>query len=229
MELEDFYDGPLHLQTVFNGTGELSMGMLTKTSMFWRSIFKGVGAEHEACGDDAIYAYKHRIRRCLVTIQQIGVPITSSLDEQAVYQLIVQKATELTDAECSTLLLLDQDNGVLRLHGVHGLSGGLLPTFTIPLGVGLAGWAAQTGRPLFIADAYQHPRWECSFDRLIDFHTRALLIAPLLRATAGTVLGVLQVMNKIGRAAFDEDDIKFFMAYAAQASVVLMHQEVKNG
>jgi len=205
------------------------MGVLTKTSMFWRSIFKDVGAEYATYEDDAIYTYKNRMRRSLATIQQIGVPITSSMDPPAVYQLIVQKAVELTEAECSTLLLLDQDNAVLRLCGIYGLSDGILPPFTMPLGVGLAGWAAQTGRPLFIPDAYQHPRWESSFDRLTRFHTRGLLIAPLLRGTEGTVLGVLEVRNKISRPAFDEDDIQLFIAYTTQSAVALAHQEAKHG
>jgi adenylate cyclase len=189
------------------------------------SIFRKGARRH-----DDLYAYQHRVYQRLATLQQIGVPITSGMELPAVYQLIVQKATELTGAECSTLLLLDQDSGVLRLHGAYGgPSGSLLPTFTIPLGVGLAGWAAQTGRPLFIPDAYQHPRWECSFDRLTHFHTRGLLIAPLLGGTGDTVLGVLEVRNKIGQPAFDEFDIEFFMVYTTQATAALMHQEAKNG
>jgi GAF domain-containing protein len=180
--------------------------------------------------NDEIYTYQHRVYQHLATLQQVGVSITSSMELPAIYQLIVQKATELTNAECSTLLLLDQDNGVLRLYGAHGEpSGSLVQAFTLPLGVGLAGWAAQTGRPLFIPDAYQHPRWECSFDQFTHFHTRALLIAPLLRSPGGPALGVLEVRNKIGQPAFDEFDIEFFMAYAAQVTAVLMHQEAKNG
>ena len=83
--------------------------------MSWRSIrnipFWGVGQitpilSKGVGGDDEIYVYKYRTRRRLTAIQQIGGTITSSIDEQLMYQLIAKKASEVVDATGSRLMLL---------------------------------------------------------------------------------------------------------------------------
>jgi GAF domain-containing protein len=209
------------------------MGMLTKTPMFGGSIFKGAGAEHEARGDDEVYVHKLQTRRRLAVIQQIGGTIPSSMNEQLVYQRIVDRTAELVDAEAAALLLLNQAKGILHIRGANGPSGTILRGSTIPLGRGIAGWVAQEGRPLFLADIYQHPRLDLAYDQLTGFHPpRAMLIAPLKKGES--ILGVIQALNKIGQEAFDEEDIQWFLFGAAQVSMALgntdrMQQEVNNG
>ena len=53
----------------------------------------------------------------------------------------------------------------------------------------------KSGQPLRIPDAYDHPRFNQAVDRRTGYRTRAVLAVPLL-APDGSVLGVLQLLNK---------------------------------
>jgi class 3 adenylate cyclase len=89
----------------------------------------------------------------------------------------------------------------------------------VALGHGIAGWVAQTGAPLLIPDAYQDPRFDPSYDKRSGFRTRSILTVPL--KVKDEVTGVVQVINKVGEAAFDQHDLDLFLSFASQASVAL--------
>ena len=78
---------------------------------------------------------------------------------------------------------------------------------------------AQSGAPLLIPDAYQDPRFDPSYDKRSGFRTRSILTVPL--KVKDEVTGVVQVINKVGEAAFDQHDLDLFLSFASQASVAL--------
>ena len=90
----------------------------------------------------------------------------------------------------------------------------------IPLGVGIAGHVARTREPLNVPDAYADPRFNPQFDRDTGFRTRSILCAPAL-TNAGRLIGVIQVLNKVGRAAFTADDERLLAAFASIAGIAL--------
>ena len=70
-----------------------------------------------------------------------------------------------------------------------------------------------------IPDAYQDPRFDPSYDKRSGFRTRSILTVPL--KVKDEVTGVVQVINKVGEAAFDQHDLDLFLSFASQASVAL--------
>jgi class 3 adenylate cyclase/DNA-binding response OmpR family regulator len=149
----------------------------------------------------------------------ISVALTSLMDVNELLTLIMDKSKEVMRAEASSLLMLDQDAGLLRFHVARGTAGAALRSATVALGHGIAGWVAQTGEPLLIPDAYQDARFDPSYDKRSGFRTRSILTVPL--KVKDEVTGVVQVINKVGEAAFDQHDLDLFLSFASQASVAL--------
>ena len=149
----------------------------------------------------------------------ISLALNSLMDVHELLTLIMDKSKEVMRAEASSLLILDQEAGLLRFHVARGTAEEALRSATVALGHGIAGWVAQTGEPLLIPDAYQDSRFDSSYDQRSGFLTRSILTVPL--QVKDEVTGVVQVINKIGQAAFDTHDLNLFLSFASQASVAL--------
>jgi len=149
----------------------------------------------------------------------ISLALTSLMGVDELLTLIMDKSKEVMRAEASSLLMLDQAAGLLRFHVARGTAGAALRSATMALGHGIAGWVAQTGEPLLIPDAYQDPRFDPSYDKRSGFRTRSILTVPL--QVKDEVMGVVQVINKIGEVAFGQHDLNLFLSFASQASVAL--------
>ena len=80
----------------------------------------------------------------------------------------------------------------------------LIAEHTHSLGEGLAGWVAQTGKVVYLRDAYDDPRFDRTWDERSGYRTRSLLCVPILDRDDQS-LAVIQCLNKQGRS-FDEED-----------------------
>jgi len=89
----------------------------------------------------------------------------------------------------------------------------------IPIGRGLVGAAAQSGRLVNTPDCYADPRFDRSVDVQSGFHSRCSLALPLIDHQGGMV-GVMQVLNKRG-GVFDAADEALAEALAAQCALAL--------
>ncbi len=87
---------------------------------------------------------------------------------------------------------------------------------------GIAGEVARTGQVINVEDAYADDRFNPEIDRKTGFKTRNMVAFPL-RGFDGTIVGVLQVLNK-SSGAFDAWDRKLGETFGAQIGVVLQRQ-----
>ncbi|XP_031352670.1 dual 3',5'-cyclic-AMP and -GMP phosphodiesterase 11 isoform X3 [Photinus pyralis] len=82
----------------------------------------------------------------------------------------------------------------------------------IPWGTGIVGYVAESGEPVNIPDAYQDDRFNHDIDVLTGYKTHSLLCMPI-KDTNGDVVGVAQVINKIGDTPFTQQDEQIFSSY----------------
>jgi serine phosphatase RsbU (regulator of sigma subunit) len=158
----------------------------------------------------------HAVRR-LGSLLEVSKALAGLLDLDPLLTVILDKATEVMEAERSTIFMHDQKLGVLRSH----LSGQLArDAVHLQIGVGIAGHVAKTLELVNVPDAYLDPRFNPRFDRETGFHTRNILCAPLL-SRDGRLLGVIQLLNKRGSAAFSPDDETLLLAFASIAGVAI--------
>lgn len=154
----------------------------------------------------------------LQSLSQMTRSLSAIMELDKMLELILDKALELLEAEAGSFLMMDDDTGELEFRVVRGPTSQNLLGRRLPLGTGLAGTAAQTGRPLLVNDVRDDERWFKGLDTP-EFATHSSLTIPLIRHHQ--VLGVLQVINRLNGLPFSEEDQTLLTAFAGQAVVAL--------
>ncbi|MCP4425851.1 MAG: GAF domain-containing protein, partial [Chloroflexi bacterium] len=181
----------------------------------------GVFADRTAVALDRLQTRRQLERRArqLEIINQGTAQLSSTLELDPLLDLILDKAIELLDTEAGTFMLTIEDTGELEFRVVRGPASEDLLGKRLTIGTGLAGTAAQTGRPVLVNRVQEDERWFDQVDASTDFQSQSILTAPLLRQNA--VLGVVQVINKRAGIPFDEEDQQMLTAFAGQAVIAL--------
>jgi signal transduction histidine kinase len=152
--------------------------------------------------------------RCerLSLLNQVGSVIHSTLDPQEALQLILKEAVRLMRASSGSMVLLNPTSGLLEIHASHGLSA-QAAELKLPMGAGLTGWVARTGKAARVGDVTQDRRYV-----MVRPEVRSELAVPL--EVNGEVRGVLNVDSDLAEA-FSADDQELLEALAAQAARVI--------
>jgi signal transduction histidine kinase len=160
---------------------------------------------------DALAQLTARCER-LSLLNQVGSVIHSTLDAQEALQLILKEAVRLMRASSGSMVLLNPTNGLLEIHASHGLSAEAA-RLKLPMGAGLTGWVARTGKAARVGDVTQDRRYV-----MVRPEVRSELAVPL--EAKGQVRGVLNVDSDLPEA-FTADDQELLEALAAQAASVI--------
>jgi signal transduction histidine kinase/putative methionine-R-sulfoxide reductase with GAF domain len=155
-------------------------------------------------------------RRVSAVLREVGLAIGSVVNLDQILELILAKITDVVEAERATLYLLDEHRQELVSRVVVGQA---VQTIRVPVGQGLAGVAARTGRPVRVADAYRDKRFLRDWDDLTGFRTRSILAVPM-KNHVGWVMGVVQALNKRG-GPFTREDEELLLTLATQAAVTI--------
>ncbi|HBB30635.1 MAG TPA: GAF domain-containing protein [Cyanobacteria bacterium UBA8803] len=170
----------------------------------------------------------------------ISLVSQNSGNTEDVIQTVMQAAKELTNADRTTLWLIDYKTNELWTK-IPQADGTLIET-RVPLGEGFAGQVAQSGQPLNIPfDLYDHPDSYMArkTDEKTHYRTCSLLCMPVLSCD-GELLAVTQLVNKrtpsdfteydpaewpsvpdYFKASFDENDQRDMEIFNNQVGVVL--------
>lgn len=114
---------------------------------------------------------------------------------------IIITASQLMNAERATLFLLDNETDELWSKVAQQSE---ITEIRFSKTEGLAGYVAKTGNTLIIDNAYKDPRFFPGVDAKTGFHTKAVLLAPIMNRQ-GEIIGVTEAMNKKD-GMFDKDD-----------------------
>lgn len=149
-------------------------------------------------------------------VRDVGRALSSGLGLDRLLTLIMEKVTLLMEADRSTLYLLSDDGTELWSKVLQGDD-----FFEIRLivGEGVAGWVAEAGEIVNISDAYTDQRFQPAVDSRSGYRTQSILCTPM-RNNQGTIVGVLQVLNKKG-GPFTVDDEELLVALSSQAAVAI--------
>ena len=153
------------------------------------------------------------LRRALRELTRISAAMTSTLHLEELLGLIMSSATELLDAETSSLMLVDEETGDL----VFALSPDVAEQ-RIPAGRGIAGSVVERGNGEIVADPSRDERFFAGIDESTGVQTRNIIAAPL-RSKDKTV-GVVEVINKRD-GDFSDRDLELATALANQAAIAI--------
>lgn len=136
----------------------------------------------------------------------VGQIITSEMNKDILFEVIINQANEAIESERSTVFLHDEENDELWSLVAVGMK---KREIRIPSDYGVAGWVFQHRSPVVVNDAYSDPRFYPEVDKKSGFKTRNILCIPLIN-WKGVCIGALQSLNKIsGDFTLDDKELLF--------------------
>jgi sigma-B regulation protein RsbU (phosphoserine phosphatase) len=84
---------------------------------------------------------------------------------------------------------------------------------------------AKTLKTVNIPDAYKDDRFNPAFDKQTNYRTKSILCMPMLN-NEGTLVGVVQVLNKKDGSTFDDKDESLLEALSVQAGVAIQRAQL---
>lgn len=159
------------------------------------------------------------IRADLATTLLAATPADRLLDR------LVRTAGEAIPSAAGSLLLVDPVANVLTFAVAFGQTASNVAALTVPLGRGIAGLVAVSGQPLAIANAQQDPRHARDIAELSGYLPTTILAVPVTAAD-GTVIGVLELLDRQEAPTFDLGDMEVLARFAEVCAMVLEQQRV---
>jgi signal transduction histidine kinase len=164
--------------------------------------------------------WRARVHQLTLMLEAVRT-LHAEMDLDRLPALLAGEARRLTGAEGAVLYLLERGAG--RLTARLGEGPGAAQV-SIPLGEGIVGLTARTGRAYILADAKTDPRFSPTLDRATGIRTASLLSVPVANSR-GEVLAVLQARNKAG-GPFSVGDSELISALALQAASALENAQL---
>jgi serine phosphatase RsbU (regulator of sigma subunit) len=152
----------------------------------------------------------------LKAIVRAGELINSSLELDTILQVLLTQTLQYLGAVTGTIYLVERERRELWARTMKGKK---KIEIRLPIGRGLAGHVARTGRTIRLKDAYKDKRFYRGIDLESGFTTRTMLCAPM-KNRSGRIIGVFQVLNK-KRGLFTKEDEEFLKAISIPATIAI--------
>ncbi len=174
-----------------------------------------------------LYAREQRKVRELATLNRLSHVVSRNLDVKAVLDAVTQGLLDITAADRSELLLLDDSRQALVLrasagYGASNDTGSAPPSRRVPLEAGIEGWVLAHGQPASVRradgdeDFVVHPG-------LPELGQASVAAAPLNQR--GAAVGVVLVYSLAGQV-FDQERLNLLQTFANQAATALQNAEL---
>jgi two-component system cell cycle response regulator len=155
------------------------------------------------------------------SMNRLGETLSSTHDLPKLLAVVLEAAVQARRAKAGSLLLLTADRTALVRQATHGLQP-RDPAERIPVGQGVAGTVAATGRPMVLASPAGNGAAEPAATSQVS--------VPLL--AQGRVLGVLSLYDREDGEPFTLADAEALTAFAVQAAVAIenvqLHAEAER-
>ena len=156
---------------------------------------------------------KERVRSLLDIIHAMH----SDMGIASLMFTITQRVQNLVDSDRCTLFMLDKSkNELWAMQGEVNIR--------ISITQGIAGHVASTGEIINIRNAYVDPRFNQDVDKKSGYKTNTILAMPL-KNQKKEVIGVLQLINKVG-GHFNEEDEEILQAFLNIAGPIMENSQL---
>ncbi|MFQ5353397.1 MAG: diguanylate cyclase [Thermodesulfobacteriota bacterium] len=147
---------------------------------------------------------------------EIYKSISTVIDKDSLYELILSKSSELIGAERASLLIFDNNSKSFRIKASKGLEKSVAESVRIKMGQGITGRTAEQGLPMVIKDIEQELPWRKS---LRTYRTSSFISAPL--KLYDRVIGVINLSDKSGEGVFSQQDLFALLSICDYATIAL--------
>ncbi|MFB3897441.1 MAG: HD domain-containing phosphohydrolase [bacterium] len=166
----------------------------------------------------------------LETLLQFSAILNSTLEEEHIFALVMDMSKNLLSAEASSLFVISPDGKELYAKTARGTKGEQIQGKALPLGKGIAGWVAKSGKPLLVPKVAKSKYFNPEFDSRSGFVTKSIICVPL--RTKDKLIGCLEVINKRTGREFTLEDQSILTALADQIAIAIqnarLYEELKQ-
>ncbi|MCL2175021.1 MAG: sigma 54-interacting transcriptional regulator [Treponema sp.] len=156
------------------------------------------------------------------TLIEINASLNSDYTNvNALLSQIMESATRLSDADASSLLLMEKEKNELYFEVALGAKGSEVKKYTVKLGEGIAGWVALNNKSLIVNDAANDKRHLSNIGEEINFPCKTIMAVPM--RVKGECIGVLEVINKKEGGLFSQEDVEWLEIFANQAALAFIN------
>ena len=192
-----------------------------------------------------IKSLENRIHR----LNEIGMALSTESDTNKLFEMILEEAKKITNADGRTLYSKDEDGNlkfeILRNDSMDTIMGGTsgvdIPFDPVKLWIddstpnqsNVSAYVALTGETVNISDAYQEKGFDFSgtksYDAKTGYHSKSFLTVPL-KNHENEIIGVMQLINARDEngevISFDNDMEEQIESLASQGAVALTNKKL---
>jgi len=156
----------------------------------------------------------------LTSLIEVSAIINSTLDLEELMKLVMEKAQAVMNAEASSVMLLNEQTGMLECEIALGdVREKVKDKIQLKLGQGIAGWVAESGEAVIVPDVSTDKRFYSNVDTSTGFQTKSILAAPL--KVKNKVIGVAEVINRRDSQPFTEENLAIFSTFCRQVALAI--------
>ena len=168
--------------------------------------------------EDRITEMRRKMEEYAV-VHDMAKALTSTLQLDQVLKTVMEKVQELLAPDTWSLLLVDEKTNELYFQIATGEAASKLKDVRLKMGQGIAGWVAQSGVASIVPDVSKDPRFSGQVDAMTKMRTHSIICVPIRGKER--VLGVIEIINLVGKREFDQEDMALLQAMADYSAIAL--------
>jgi len=152
----------------------------------------------------------------LTSLREIVDAVRLTIDRKELFSVILKLACESTGAERGSIMLVSPETATLSVEIAKGMDEEVVRKIRVPIGDGVSGRVAATGKPLLICGKADNLKFERPMDRT---DVKCAMCVPLV--VDGEIIGVINVNSSESPHVFTEEDLRFLSSLAGLAAEVI--------
>ena len=172
--------------------------------------------EHEAA-QTQLAQLERRVEH-MQALRRVDMAITTAIDVTLALDIFLEQVVALLHVDAAGVLLYDERSETLQPAAARGFGAELARGVSVPLGEGLAGFAAQEQRTIYVHDLGSDPRWGAVVAPDQQQRYQAYWAVPML--TKGSLQGVIELYAERVFAP-DPQWFEFLETFADQGAIAV--------
>ncbi len=166
------------------------------------------------------------LRKYIQSIYRVQHFYSNLTDIEQLITVITEECKNACNSEAGSLLLYDDKKKELSFQVTLGPVGSEIvkKEIRLPINCGIAGEVARTRKPIIVNDAKNDPRFFAGVDSATQFSTRNILAVPMIDRQR--LVGVIEMVNKIGSDSFSHEDLRFLEILASWAASAVVNSQL---
>jgi diguanylate cyclase (GGDEF)-like protein len=153
---------------------------------------------------------------------------SDTVDLKQMFRTILKWANELVPSESGSILLDDpllkhktQKQGSLHFVACYGKGSRALTGASLHSNVGIVGRTYTRGKPYISRNVKKDRYFFDKMDKKIKFQTKSIICAPI--EIRGSVIGVIELINRLGSINYDRKDLTLLKIFAGYTSTLVQN------